>query len=201
MRWWRKWFILLLCDFVIKLEPENHIKCVLVMINLSIGVWRVFVPQREADVHRSGTWWCRERSHKGNVKTAARVCMTSHMCRQIKLSELFRMCCNKEVEVIKSCQERMRRHLDRAIAQLSWVRSVKLIIIVFLVWDVLWHTFKWFWCCFVGFLRSNRAAQHELERDLSDKVTAQRIDDRCHYLRNTSDSISYYRGIERLDPL
>ncbi|XP_026171642.1 tektin-3 [Mastacembelus armatus] len=72
----------------------------------------------------------------------------------------------KEVEVIKSCQERMRRHLDRAIAQLS----------------------------------SNRAAQHELERDLGDKVTAQRIDDRCHHLRNTSDGIGYYRGIEKLDP-
>uniref|UniRef100_A0A3B4XGY2 Tektin n=1 Tax=Seriola lalandi dorsalis TaxID=1841481 RepID=A0A3B4XGY2_SERLL len=72
----------------------------------------------------------------------------------------------KEVEVIKSCQERMRRYLDRAIAQLS-----------------------------------NRAAQHELERDMSDKVTAQRIDDRCHHLRNTSDGIGYYRGIERLDPL
>ncbi|KAM9837803.1 tektin-3 [Aulostomus maculatus] len=72
----------------------------------------------------------------------------------------------KEVEAIKSCQERMRRHLDRAIAQLA----------------------------------SNRAAQHELERDMSDKVTAQRIDDRCHHLRNTSDGIGYYRGIERLDP-
>ncbi|XP_026771408.3 tektin-3 [Pangasianodon hypophthalmus] len=72
----------------------------------------------------------------------------------------------KEVEVIKSCQERMRRNLDKAIAQLA----------------------------------SNRAAQHELERDLNDKVAAQRIDDRCHQLRNTSDGISYYRGIERLDP-
>ncbi|XP_056153718.1 tektin-3 [Lampris incognitus] len=72
----------------------------------------------------------------------------------------------KEVEVVKSCQERMRRHLDRAITQLA----------------------------------SNRAAQHELERDINDKMTAQRIDDRCHHLRNASDSISYYRGIERLDP-
>ncbi|KAF7204042.1 tektin-3 [Nothobranchius furzeri] len=71
----------------------------------------------------------------------------------------------KEVEVIKSCQERMRRHQDRAIAQLA----------------------------------SNRAALHELEKDLSDKVTAQRIDDRCHHLRNTSDGIGYYRGIDRLD--
>uniref|UniRef100_A0AAV2LI21 Tektin n=1 Tax=Knipowitschia caucasica TaxID=637954 RepID=A0AAV2LI21_KNICA len=72
----------------------------------------------------------------------------------------------KEVEVIKSCQERMRRHLERAVAQLA----------------------------------SNRAAQHELERDMSDKVTAHRIDDRCHHLRNTSNGIGYYRGIERLDP-
>ncbi|XP_041830673.1 tektin-3 [Melanotaenia boesemani] len=71
----------------------------------------------------------------------------------------------KEVEVIKSCQERMRRHLDRAIAQLA----------------------------------SNRAAQHELEKDMSDKVSAQRIDDRCHYMRNTSDGIGYYRGIDRID--
>eukprot|EP00064_Thunnus_orientalis_P016494 superscaffoldBa00003284_g16560 len=76
------------------------------------------------------------------------------------------LCHNKEVEAIKSCQERMRRHLDRAIAQLA----------------------------------SNRAAQHELERDMSDKVTAQRIDDRCHRLRNTSDGIGYCRGIDRLDP-
>lgn len=53
-------------------------------------------------------------------------------------------------------------------------------------------------CCLV--FSSNRAAQHELERDLSDKVNAQRIDDRCHHLRNTSDGISYYRGIDRLDP-
>ncbi|XP_035997981.1 tektin-3 isoform X2 [Fundulus heteroclitus] len=71
----------------------------------------------------------------------------------------------KEVEVIRSCQERMRRHLDRAVAQLA----------------------------------SNRGAQHELEKDMSDKVSAQRIDDRCHYLRNTSDGIGYYRGIDRLD--
>ncbi|KAM3592669.1 uncharacterized protein V6R79_023105 [Siganus canaliculatus] len=72
----------------------------------------------------------------------------------------------KEVELIKSCQERMRRHLDRAIAQLA----------------------------------SNRGAQHELEKDISDKVSAQRIDGRCHHLRNTSDGIGYYRGIDRLDP-
>ncbi|XP_006635248.2 tektin-3 [Lepisosteus oculatus] len=72
----------------------------------------------------------------------------------------------KEVEMIKSCQERMRRHLDRVNAQLA----------------------------------SNRAAQHELERDVNDKAEAHRIDDKCHQLRNTSDGISYYRGVERLDP-
>ncbi|KAJ7984833.1 hypothetical protein DPEC_G00358870 [Dallia pectoralis] len=72
----------------------------------------------------------------------------------------------KEVETIKLCQEKMRRHLDRAVAQLA----------------------------------SNRAAQHELERDISDKMTAQRIDDRCHHLGNASDGIGYYRGVERLDP-
>ncbi|XP_068120204.1 tektin-3 [Hyperolius riggenbachi] len=71
----------------------------------------------------------------------------------------------QEVDSIKSCQERMRRHLDRIVAQLA----------------------------------SNRAAQHELERDISDKQTAFRIDDKCQNLRNTSDGIGYYRGVERID--
>ncbi|XP_074081274.1 tektin-3 [Macrotis lagotis] len=70
-----------------------------------------------------------------------------------------------EVDVIKSCQERMRLYLDKAIAQLA----------------------------------ANRATQHELEKDLSDKQTAFRIDDKCHHLRNTSDGISFYRGVERFD--
>uniref|UniRef100_A0ACB8EKC5 Tektin-3 n=1 Tax=Sphaerodactylus townsendi TaxID=933632 RepID=A0ACB8EKC5_9SAUR len=47
--------------------------------------------------------------------------------------------------------------------------------------------------------RSDRAAQHELEKDLTDKQAAHRIDDKCHHLRNTSDGISYYRGVERVD--
>nr|XP_013816327.1 PREDICTED: tektin-3-like isoform X2 [Apteryx mantelli mantelli] len=71
----------------------------------------------------------------------------------------------QEVDVIRSCQERMQRYLDKAIAQLA----------------------------------SNRAAQHELEKDLADKQAAHRIDDKCHHLRNTSDGISYYRGVERVD--
>ncbi|MEE6506789.1 hypothetical protein FKM82_007856 [Ascaphus truei] len=71
----------------------------------------------------------------------------------------------QEVECIRSCQERMRRHLEKTLAQLA----------------------------------SNRAAQHELERDVSDKQTAYRIDDKCQNLRNTSDGIGYFRGVERVD--
>ncbi|KAM9006142.1 tektin-3 isoform 2-T2 [Sarcophilus harrisii] len=70
-----------------------------------------------------------------------------------------------EVDVIKCCQERMRLHLEKIIAQLA----------------------------------ANRAAQHELEKDLSDKQAAFRIDDKNHHLRNTSDGISYYRGVEHFD--
>ncbi|XP_061233117.1 tektin-3 [Neopsephotus bourkii] len=71
----------------------------------------------------------------------------------------------REVDIIKSCQERMQQHLDKAKAQLM----------------------------------SNRGAQHDLERDLADKQVAHRIDEKCHHLRNTSDGISYYQGVERID--
>ncbi|XP_006877334.1 PREDICTED: tektin-3 [Chrysochloris asiatica] len=70
-----------------------------------------------------------------------------------------------EVDTILCCQERMKLHLDKAIAQLA----------------------------------SDRAAQHELEKDLSDKQTAYWIDDKCHHLRNTSDGVSYFRGVEKVD--
>ncbi|XP_004603944.1 tektin-3 [Sorex araneus] len=70
-----------------------------------------------------------------------------------------------EVDIILCCQERMKLHLDKAIAQLA----------------------------------SNRAAQHELEKDLSDKQTAYRIDDKCQHLQNTSDGVSFYRGVEKVD--
>nr|KAF6417417.1 tektin 3 [Molossus molossus] len=70
-----------------------------------------------------------------------------------------------EVDTILCCQERMKLHLDKAIAQLA----------------------------------ANRAAQHELEKDLHDKQAAYQIDDKCHHLRNTSDGISYFRGVERVD--
>eukprot|EP00058_Branchiostoma_floridae_P019548 XP_002605038.1 hypothetical protein BRAFLDRAFT_124133 [Branchiostoma floridae] len=71
----------------------------------------------------------------------------------------------QEVDVIKSCQERMRRAIEKANAQLA----------------------------------NNRAAQHELERDVSDKHVAHRIDDYCHQLRNTSEGIAYHRGVEKVD--
>ncbi|KAM4673798.1 tektin-3 [Amazona ochrocephala] len=71
----------------------------------------------------------------------------------------------REVDIIKSCQERMQQHLDKTKAQLM----------------------------------SNRGAQHDLERDLANKQAAHRIDDKCYHLRNTSDGISYYRGVECVD--
>ncbi|KAM6377228.1 tektin-3-like [Pluvialis apricaria] len=70
-----------------------------------------------------------------------------------------------EVDVIRSCQERMQQDLDKAKAQLG----------------------------------TNRAAQHELEKDLANKQVAHRIDDQCHHLRNYSQGIHYYRGVERVD--
>ncbi|XP_009878326.1 PREDICTED: tektin-3, partial [Charadrius vociferus] len=70
-----------------------------------------------------------------------------------------------EVDGIRSCQERMQQHLDKAKAQLG----------------------------------SNRAAQHQLEKDLANKQVAHRIDDKCHHLRNSSQGIHYYRGVERVD--
>ncbi|XP_007943778.1 tektin-3 [Orycteropus afer afer] len=70
-----------------------------------------------------------------------------------------------EVDITLCCEERMKLHLDKAIAQLA----------------------------------SDRAAQHELEKDLSDKQAAYRIDDKCHHLRNTSEGVSYFRGVENVD--
>ncbi|XP_061875005.1 tektin-3-like [Colius striatus] len=48
-------------------------------------------------------------------------------------------------------------------------------------------------------LMTNRAAQHELEKDLANKQAARRIDGKCHQLRNCSDGISYYHGVQRVD--
>ncbi|NWX22339.1 TEKT3 protein, partial [Aegotheles bennettii] len=70
-----------------------------------------------------------------------------------------------EVDLIRSCQQRMQQHLEKARDQLV----------------------------------SNRAAQHELEKDLANKQAAHRIDNKCHHLRNTSNGIGYYQGVERID--
>ncbi|XP_010014978.1 PREDICTED: tektin-5 [Nestor notabilis] len=45
----------------------------------------------------------------------------------------------------------------------------------------------------------NRDAQHALEQDLSDKNSAHFIDEKCFNLRNTSDSINFYYGVEKAD--
>ncbi|KAM6320381.1 TEKT5 protein, partial [Podargus strigoides] len=45
----------------------------------------------------------------------------------------------------------------------------------------------------------NRDIQHTLEQDLSDKNSARFIDEKCYNLRNTSDSICFYHGMEKAD--
>ncbi|XP_040829875.1 tektin-5 [Ochotona curzoniae] len=48
-------------------------------------------------------------------------------------------------------------------------------------------------------MRDNRDAQHALERDIEDKHSAQFIDEKCFNLRNTSDCISFFHGMEKVD--
>ena len=45
----------------------------------------------------------------------------------------------------------------------------------------------------------NRDAQHTLERDIEDKNSAEFIDEKCLNLRNTSDCISFFYGVEKID--
>ncbi|KAF6127648.1 tektin 5 [Phyllostomus discolor] len=71
----------------------------------------------------------------------------------------------QEVDLLKCCQEQMRRLAQRIDIQ----------------------------------MRDNRDAQHALERDLEDKNSAQFIDEKCFNLRNTSDCISYFHGVEKVD--
>ncbi|XP_046399309.1 tektin-3-like [Ischnura elegans] len=49
-------------------------------------------------------------------------------------------------------------------------------------------------------LRDNRAAQHELERDVRHKEGALGIDHTCHRLNNFSPGINFYAGINKYDP-
>ncbi|CAG5107171.1 Oidioi.mRNA.OKI2018_I69.chr1.g3187.t1.cds [Oikopleura dioica] len=72
---------------------------------------------------------------------------------------------NQEVEVIRFCQEKMKRLIARAERQ----------------------------------LQRNRDAQHELDKDSHDKVSAASIDNRCYQLKNISAGINYFRGIEDVD--
>uniref|UniRef100_A0A8C8YPX3 Tektin n=1 Tax=Prolemur simus TaxID=1328070 RepID=A0A8C8YPX3_PROSS len=71
----------------------------------------------------------------------------------------------REVDLLKCCQERMRKLAQRIDMQ----------------------------------MRDNRNAQQELEKDLKDKSSAQFIDEKCFNLRNTSDCISFFHGVEKVD--
>ncbi|XP_040086239.1 tektin-5 [Oryx dammah] len=71
----------------------------------------------------------------------------------------------REVDMIKCCQEQMRKLAQRIDIQ----------------------------------MRDNRDAQHALERDLEDKNSAEFIDEKCLNLRNTSDCISFFHGVEKID--
>ncbi|XP_071954608.1 tektin-3-like [Antedon mediterranea] len=48
-------------------------------------------------------------------------------------------------------------------------------------------------------LSMNRAAQHELEKDVNDKFRAFNIDNRCHQLHNNAQGTGFYRGVEGVD--
>uniref|UniRef100_A0A8C3YLW7 Tektin n=1 Tax=Catagonus wagneri TaxID=51154 RepID=A0A8C3YLW7_9CETA len=71
----------------------------------------------------------------------------------------------REVDLLKCCQEQMRKLAQRIDLQ----------------------------------MRDNRDAQHALERDLEDKNSAEFIDEKCLNLRNTSDCISFFHGVEKID--
>nr|XP_055098550.1 tektin-5 isoform X2 [Symphalangus syndactylus] len=71
----------------------------------------------------------------------------------------------REVDLLKCCQEQMRKLAQRIDIQ----------------------------------MRDNRDAQHALEKDLEDKRSAQCIDEKCFNLRNTSDCISFFHGMEKID--
>ncbi|XP_012640482.1 tektin-5 [Microcebus murinus] len=71
----------------------------------------------------------------------------------------------REVDLLKCCQERMRKLAQRIELQ----------------------------------MRDNRNAQHTLEKDLEDKCSAQFIDQKCYNMRNTSECIGYFHGVEKVD--
>lgn len=71
----------------------------------------------------------------------------------------------KEVEVIKRCQDEMRRLIEKTRVQ----------------------------------LKLNRAALHEIDKDVKHKSHAREIDDRMYHLRDHSSGISYHQGVETVD--
>ncbi|XP_033097486.1 tektin-3-like [Anneissia japonica] len=48
-------------------------------------------------------------------------------------------------------------------------------------------------------LSMNRAAQHELEKDVNDKFRAFNIDNKSHQLHNNAQGIAFHRGVEGID--
>ncbi|XP_012503062.1 PREDICTED: tektin-5 [Propithecus coquereli] len=71
----------------------------------------------------------------------------------------------REVDLLKCCQERMKKLGQRIDIQ----------------------------------MRDNRHAQHTLEKDFEDKSSAQFIDQKCFNLRNTSECIGFFHGVEKVD--
>ncbi|KAM5198907.1 tektin-5 [Hipposideros larvatus] len=71
----------------------------------------------------------------------------------------------QEVDLLKCCQEQMRKLAQRIDLQ----------------------------------MRDNRDAQHVLEKDLEDKHSAQFIDEKCLNLKNTSDCLTFFHGVEKVD--
>lgn len=71
----------------------------------------------------------------------------------------------REVDIIKQCQDDMRRLIEKANVQLSL----------------------------------NRAAQHELEKDVQDKYSAKNLDEHCHNLHNAATGIAFHVGVENID--
>ncbi|ESN98160.1 hypothetical protein HELRODRAFT_187311 [Helobdella robusta] len=45
----------------------------------------------------------------------------------------------------------------------------------------------------------NRAALHELEKDLDDKLVALNLDNNCHRMKDSTRSLHYYDGVHRVD--
>ena len=90
----------------------------------------------------------------------------------------------REVDNIKSCQDKMKRTLEQVI---GWCWSRDLILPS--DWLQVNHQ-----------LGVNRNTRHQIERDLANKDHSINIDHTCHNLQNTSRAINLHGGIEKVDP-